>query len=130
MPKEMNLNAGTGTTSVSGVMPVPVWQKLSSPSNSERWEIRMYSHQLLGALSAKILWLKDDCTGTITLYRNNEFLTPIELDAGRESPQNSEEFKDRAWESILDFVASASVYLQNYIAYALKTNPGSEGSTD
>lgn len=126
MSTKVEMNTVDGETSVTSGFILPVWQHIVVPEGYEAWELRMYSHQILGAVSVQIFWLEESHRGAISLYRNKEYVCEIGISPGLGEPRNIDEFKEFAWVSVLDQLTLASVHMANYIAMALKTNPGSE----
>ena len=120
MSKLMTIDVGGTTMKFTP----PEWVLSKSPENSQCWECRLYSHQLLGAISINAVYLEREKTGTVSLCRNGDHLCTI-IQSNTACFESAEEMKDRAYECALDQLTSACVYMQNYLAQALKTNPGS-----
>lgn len=121
MPRDVVMNH----KGVENTHQLPLWRKSKSASNYEQWQLKMYENKLLGSVDLQVLWMEDQQTGTASLYRDDQFMLMLNLG---EDPhfRSVDEMRDKALEAALDYITVMSVYLQNYIALALKTNPGVE----
>ena len=101
----------------------PMWKRAKDTDTCEIWEIELYSHQLIGALSMNVEWLKEQHVGNCLLYRNGEFVCLIPLEDFSAKNETVEEFKDRAWDMVLGQLTNVSAYLQDYVAFIKTTKP-------
>lgn len=97
----------------------PVWVPENQLVNCSVWRVDILKDEVLGSLSARVVWVEPTAGGAVSLYRDDKFIGGVPMKA-LNGYKSLEAFQKAAWDALMECLSDAGM---RFIAKIAEMSP-------